>query len=291
MNLSYLSAPHILMIAVAVCFVAGVCLLLRGRSDGTKRAVLFAFALLNLVQHLLKSFVWPHMWGTGFSSSNTAYNVCAILIYLTPIAYCCKLDLLRDTVLYIGTIGPSLTLCIPYWFQGQPFLQWEVLRFFVCHVLLILTSLAPLLVGLHRPSFARAPLIPLAFFAMLAAILLNDTLCCLTGLIPSDNIFQTLSDLNPCWSMRPAAPENFQWAADLLESLSPSFLLGNETRPYVPILWFFIPIYLGLFFLTGLSGLLFDRAAWKRQAHREDCKPFKKYVSCRAFVVRPFRFS
>lgn len=260
MTLSFLSPSYFLCLAIVVLFLVGVFFLFRKSSQRTKKAVLLVLMLLNVGQHLLKCFVWPHLYGTGFGLSNTAYNVCATLILASPFVLFFGKGAIRDAMVYIGTAGPMLAMVVPYWFQGQPLFQWEVLRFYFCHVLLVATSLLPALWGVYRLSYKRALLVPLFFFLVLIVIVLNHIICYALGLWgEGTDLFAGLYELNPCWLMHPAPPAGFEWAQAALEALTPSVFLGNGTRPYTPLLWYFIPMYLLLSLVAFLLGILFDR--------------------------------
>ena len=228
MTLSFLSPAYFLCLAIVVLFLVGVFFLFRKSSQRTKKVVLLVLMLLNVGQHLLKCFVWPHLYGTGFGLSNTAYNVCATLILASPFVLFFGKGAIRDAMVYIGTAGPMLAMVVPYWFQGQPLFQWEVLRFYFCHVLLV--------------------------------IVLNHIICYALGLWgEGTDLFAGLYELNPCWLMHPAPPAGFEWAQAALEALTPSVFLGNGTRPYTPLLWYFIPMYLLLSLVAFVLGILFDR--------------------------------
>ena len=177
MKLNFLSPAYFICIGAELLFIAGCFFLLRKRRPAIQKLALLILMLLNIGQHLAKSIVWPHLWGTGFSLINTAYNVCAFLILLSPFALLSKSQGLKDFMTYVGTCGPLLAITVPYWFTGQDLLQWEVARFYVCHDLLIATSVLPALLGLHRPSYKSFWKIPLLFFLMLILILFNDAVC------------------------------------------------------------------------------------------------------------------
>ncbi len=260
MKLNFLSPAYFICIGAELLFIAGCFFLLRKRRPAIQKLALLILMLLNIGQHLAKSIVWPHLWGTGFSLINTAYNVCAFLILLSPFALLSKSQGLKDFMTYVGTCGPLLAITVPYWFTGQDLLQWEVARFYVCHDLLIATSVLPALLGLHRPSYKSFWKIPLLFFLMLILILFNDAVCVVLGLAGSgtQDLFQTLDSLNPCMVMHPSFPEGFGWAQKALELFTPAVFLGKNGRPYTPLLWYAIPLYLLMAALGLILGVLFD---------------------------------
>lgn len=259
MQLTFLSPAYFLCLLLSAGSVTGAYFLFRKSSPVTKRGVLLILMLLNVGQHLGKCFVWPHLYGTGFGVSDTAYNVCATLILASPLVLLFGRGALRDAMVYIGTCGPMLAIVVPYWFHGQSLFQWEVLRFYVCHVLLIATSLLPALWGVYRLSYKRFAVIPFYFFLVLIVILMNYIVCYALGLWKTDDLFEGLSAVNPCWVMHPAPPDGFEWTQRALEALTFPIFLGNGERPYAPLLWYFIPMYLLLAAIALVFGAIADR--------------------------------
>ena len=260
LKLNFLSLPYFVCLLLSAGFVVGIYFLFRKRSARTKKAVLLVLMLLNIEQHLLKSFVWPHLYGQGFTYQNTCYNVCASLILLSPFIFFFGKGALRDALVYVGTAGTLLAVVVPFWFSGQDVFSWEVLRFYVCHVLLITTSILPALWGLTELSYRRFAFVPLFFFGLLILILMNAVICVSLGLVGkgTGSLFETLYSLNPCWVMHPAPPKGFEWVTPVLEAFTPPVFLGAGTRPYTPLLWYAIPMYLLLALLSLLIGILVD---------------------------------
>ncbi len=263
MILDFLSPAYFLCLFGCILLIALIFLIFFKTPRYVKHTVVLILMALNIAQHLMKSLVWPHLWNTGFTFQNTAYNVCATLILLSPVLYLCK-GFMRDGLVYVGTAGPLLAIVVPFWFHGQPLLQWEVLRFYVCHVLLIATSILPALWGLHKLSYRRFAGIPLFFFAILLFIIFNTVVCYAAGLIDnSKDLFDVLYSNNPCWVMHPAPPAGFEWTQTVLEALSLPALLQTAEHPYIPLLWYALPMYFGIALLALLLGILIDFKRFK----------------------------
>lgn len=258
MTLDFLSLAYFLCLAASLGFIAIIFFAFRKASRAVKHGVIFALMAFNILQHLLKSQIWPHLWGAGFGLQNTAYNVCATLILFSPFVYLSK-GVMRDGLVYVGTAGPLLAIVVPFWFQGQPLFQWEVLRFYVCHVLLIATSVLPALWGLHKLSYRRFAGIPLFFFGILIVIVFNTVVCYAAGMVDnSAPLYDVLYQNNPCWLMHPAPPAGFEWTQTVLETLSPPMFLPTAEHSYIPLLWYAMPMYLGIALLALLIGIAVD---------------------------------
>lgn len=257
--INYFNYVHLVTLIAAAGFVAAIYFPLRNRSIFAKEVALFSLMILNLTQHLFKSFFWPHLWGSGFGIINTAYNVCAILIISSPFVLLSGNNLLKQFVAYVGTIGPAVTLMVPYWFVGQTVFTWEFARFWTCHTLLVATSLLPALWGMVKFNRRDGWKFGLVFIAMLTLILANDAVFLLVlGQATTETLYSELSARNPLWTMGPfGGIESLKYA---FEVLSPGFL----REPYIPVLWYAIPLYLYITAIAYLLGRITDRRRQQR---------------------------
>ncbi len=267
MLINYGSFMYFAYIFIAIGICVGLFFLLRRKSDKTKRIVLLSLAFVNLAQHILKPFIYPHYWGEFSPHLSSAYNVCAFLILTTPFVLLFGNELLKNYMTYIGSIAGMIAMIVPFWFIGQSAFQWEAYRFYLCHSLLFVTSLLPVLLGMHKLRWKHFWKIGLLFLAMLAIILLNDVFFVAingyAGTNPND-IYESLCLINPCWSVLPPIGK-FDWLINIIAFFSPSFLMGgNSSGFYVPILWYAIPMYLGITLVAFGACALIDLKAFKR---------------------------
>ena len=249
-TMNYGSPFYLLMISLMLSAAVGLFFLLRRKSERAKKAVVLSLMLVNLFQHLFKWAIYPMYEGMGFNVLSTAYNMCATLIILSPIAFLSKSAFLKNFVYPVGTAAGLVAVAVPYWYIGMSVseLGWEYARFYVCHALLFVASLLPLLLGLHKPWLKAVFQPGAAFLLALVLILINDIIFITLGLFGGyehHDLYTSLLKINPCFSMGP--PEEFSWLADLSAFFTPSVFLGeNSTGLYTPILWYAIPIYIGI---------------------------------------------
>lgn len=248
-------SPVYLYIAAFCAFVCFACYFIpKHRSERYKTVFCLILALVNVLQHVTKHLLYPHLRGTAFGLTNTAYNVCAAIILLTPFALLTQKGFFRLFVSYVGTVGGAGALLLPVWFIGRSILDWEYFRFWFCHILLLLTSLLPILWGMRKPRYTDFWKTAPAFLALLGAILLNDAIvvCCSQGFVP-EALYATLYDLNPFGIMHPMG--NFGLLDEVCAALTPARFLPSDTHPYyTPLLWCALPIAL---LITLCSLLLF----------------------------------
>lgn len=279
--MNYGSPFYLLMILLMMAAVAGLFLLLRKRSERIKKAVVLSLMLLNLFQHLFKWAIYPMYRGIGFNVLSTAYNMCATLIILSPIAFLTASNFLKNFVYPVGCAAGFVAVAVPYWYIGMSVseLGWEYARFYICHALLFISSLLPLLLGLHKPSF-KAVLQPgAAFLLALVIILINDIVFITLGLFQGyghEDLYGSLLKINPCFSMGP--PEEFIWLRDLSAVFTPAVFLGqSSTGLYTPILWYAIPLYIGITLVA--IALFFSMDAKNLRAYAANLKARLKALS------------
>ncbi len=275
MTIGYFSLAHIVYIfsALVICFV--LYLILRKKSEKTQKYAVLAIMLVNVFQHLLKTFIYPNpaYAGLGFTALSTAYNMCALLILASPMALFVRSTAVRDFIFYIGTSAGILALLIPYWNIGDYAFDWEVIRFFVCHALLFSSSALPLLLGLHKPSYKSFYKLGLCFLLSLAVILANDAVCVLLGIYPGVEglpFAEALYRINPVWMFGVAEEfPAYEIIMSAVEYLSPSVWIGNNAAGLsIPILWYAIPVYIGVTLMAFPICVLADRKRFKADIAR-----------------------
>ncbi len=261
MQINYFSLAHVIYIALALGFAAALYFILRRCSIKVQRICVVFLMILNVIQHLFKSYIYPQYEGLGFNALNSAYNMCALLILVSPIAYLSRSERLRDFVFYTGSVAGIIAILVPYWNIGDEMLSPDVIRFFICHLLLFASSILTLLLGHHKPSWKSSYRIAAGFFVSLVVIILNDIVFLYMGLYPGvevENLFESLRAINPVWSFEP--PEAFPFVADIARFFSPDILVGdNREGLFVPVLWYFIPIFLAISILTLPITALVDK--------------------------------
>ena len=265
MLVNYGSPAHIISIIAPFVFCASVYFLLRGKSVKIQKRTILVLMLTNLFQHVLKSFIYPHLFEVGFGVMNTAYNMCALLIILSPVAYLVRFSPLKDFVFWIGSVAGIVAILIPYWHIGESPFSWEYARYMICHVLLFSNSALPLLLGHHKTAFRRFPLMGVEFLAAIGLILLNDTLCYYFGLFGDTvgkGLFEVLAIANPVWSFGP--PESFGFLGKYAAIFLPDSWCGaNSGNTYLPFIWYAIPLYLVITVIVFLLFMFADHESFR----------------------------
>lgn len=261
-NYAYFFYPVLFILLAEALFF-----LFRKSGRGVKQAVVFIIMLLNVGQHLFKFWVWPHKFGQSFNIENTATNMCALLILISPLFHFSKNEIWKTYISFAGTFAGFGATVYPYWVIGQNVFAWEPIRFFVCHGLLFLSSILPLLWGLRTVRIRFFPFYGFIYLLSLVLILANDVICISAGLAEGkEDLYGTLYTQNHLWIMHP--PEVYPFVYDILSKFVPEALIGNATTPAIPLLWYAIPIYLGISLLGLLIGVLFSPNGIKKLSRK-----------------------
>ena len=265
MTVEYGSLSYIVSLLIPLLLFAVLVRVLRRISEKTAGRVIFSIMILNLAQHLLKTILYNHLGLSGFTAYNTVYNMCALLIILSPIAYLVKFAPLRDFVYLLGSFAGLVAIAIPYWSIGKPPTDPDFLRSLFCHTLLFLSSSLSLALGLHRPSKRSWLFIGAYVLFALGVIVLNNTLCLKLDLYPgisADKLTfrDALYATNSVWMFGP--PESFSWVVSLLKTILPDRLVVLKSGRCIPVLWYALPMYLAA---TAISFPICKLVSWYQQ--------------------------
>lgn len=262
----YFGSPFHLGSVVLVLGVGAACyLILKNKKKRVQKTVILLIMLLNTLQHILKFLIYPHYFGMGFTMLSTAYNVCAALILIAPVIFLWGNQFFKNSLYFIGVTAGIGTVAFPFWFFSTPIgeLGWNYYRFYLCHGLLFLSCILPLLLGFHKPSYKEFWQVGIGFLLILCVILVNNVIFMSIGLNPDgmeSSLYEQLLRVNPCMMMAPK--KEFLWLNKILCAFSPPVFLGdNPAGKYAPILWYAVPVYVGISLAAFMLFILLD---WKK---------------------------
>ena len=174
-------------------------LLLRGKSEGTKSAVLVTACIVTLIGFVIYKF---------FLSRDSDYNVitanmggfnwwgelplqlCNINMILIPIAVLKKNRPLMCFGFFLGPLGALMALLMPgNGFEGYSLLLPRMLGYFGTHFMIVIEGLALVTFGLFRPRLRDLPRAILSIFVIAFSIFLVNMLLRWSGLHPKANYF------------------------------------------------------------------------------------------------------
>lgn len=248
------SAAHLIPVLAELVLVGTLYFALRRRSAHAQFVALLLLMGLNIGQHFAKSIVWPHLYGTSFGYTNTAYNVCATLILASPFVFLYGSRSCVQFLAVAGTVSGLVPVLLPMRFWGETALQWEYVRSWTCHSLLAASSSLPILWKRVEFDFRDTWKFGFWFLAVLTLVLVNNCVFYLLfGEATPATLYEELFAYNPMQIMGPE-PD----LPAILVRCVPDFLLtGMGGRPF-PVLWYAHLMYLGVSVAGIAVGLCFD---------------------------------
>ena len=174
-------------------------LLLRGKSDRTKKTVLVAACVLTF----LGFFVYKYFLSIDaeFNEATAAMGgfnwwgelplqLCNINMMLIPIAVLTNRRALMSFAFFVGPLGALMALVMPgTGFDGYSILLPRMLGYYGTHFMVVIECLAVVTFGFYRPRFRDLPRTVLTIILIALAIFGVNMLLRTTGLHPKANYF------------------------------------------------------------------------------------------------------
>ena len=188
--------------ALFILLLIAASLLMRGRSDRAKRAVIAVACILTLIGF----FVYKY-----FLSIDAEYDVitkgmggfnwwgelplqlCNINMILIPIAVLLNKRPLMSFCFFLGPLGAMMALAMPCnGFDGYSLLLPRMLGYYGTHFMIVIEALSLATFGFYRPKFRDLPKACLTIFFVTLAVFCINMLLRVTGLHPKANYFYSV---------------------------------------------------------------------------------------------------
>lgn len=242
--------------------------LLRKKKDTTKKAVLFGLLLLGFLFHFLKAYIPPYSVDEARHLRDSWFiNICAANIALFPIIFLSKSDRAKDYMFYIGVLSGVLALFYPQEplaKSNQLAEQWDIVRYYYHHWMIIGVPVLMVKLGLHKPSYKRILWAPTGLLLLMLFIMLNQIFQSELGFIPlrDRNNFFGIDYKNTSYIWGPGENDAI---GNFLARFCPKFFrtvpvgqYAGEAK-YWPWFWMIVPAYVLVTPLSFVVALIFDR--------------------------------
>ena len=263
---------YFLAIASMFAICVGCVFLSKKKGPEFTHKLILWLVWINFALHFLKQFLplsiqnWPDslMW-------SGSPNLCAFIILFGPFLYISKNKYLRDYFFYIGVASGLLVYFWPTTaiertdLQGMTYIL-ECVRFYFCHLVIVVAPLLMVTSRLHTLRFKRLWAVPLLFGAVLFVVSIHCAIC---GPILHDKGFSTewfgpngvFTRFSSNESMQFGPQVKLDKAIGFIYPFYFPYLLSytiDGTTYFVPVLWILPIIYLGTYLLGPIAIFLVD---------------------------------
>lgn len=251
MNIQVGNIYYFLYIIIAVIYALVLFLCLRKAKDSVKHKTLLVILFLNFGLHFLKLAFEPYRSGLpGTIRKVTFENICAVSTLLFPFIFLKrKQNILHDYMFFIGICGGLGALAFPTEAIGKYAFAFDTIRFYFCHINLIVIPVVACALKLYRPRIKKFWAIPLLFMGQLLIIMINELILIRIGWVQGNlSTFLDRSYRNNSFIFG-LTPE-FDKLAFLIDPLVPWFFktdvfnINHGVPFYTPILWMTIPLWI-----------------------------------------------
>ena len=254
-------------IILAAGAILGLYFALRNKSTKVQKGVLFGLLVFGLLLHFLKVYIPPYSVDEARMLRDSWFiNICGANIALFPFMFFSKKDCVKDYMFYLGVLSGLVALFYPQ----EPIAkvdqlaeQWDIVRFYFHHWLLLTVPLLMVLLGHHKLSYKRVLNAPIGLLLLMLFIMLNQIFQSELGYIPlrsQDDFFGTgYKNTSYIWG-----PGTNDAIGNFLASFTPKIFrtvpvgqyAGQEK--YWPWFWMIVPVFALVTPLSFLLSLIFD---------------------------------
>lgn len=286
---------HFIYIAITVAIIVGAYFLLRRMNEKTRFRVIFGILAFNFALHFLKLLFPPYnnpLPNYGLRSLRFIFpvNICAVSTMIFPFIYISKNNTLKDYMFYIGTIsGIAAVIILGEGVDRSP-LSFDVIRYFLCHISLVLAPLMMVIFGIHKLDYRRVWRVPLVFLIVLCVICASEvTLTATNLLLDKDCNLETLlssSVRNNAFIFGPfignnGQLENLTWIVDIITPRVFRYNPMTGEPMYWPIVWLIVPAIVYLPLISILMSL-----PWERKHIARDFRVLRERLGARLYRLK-----
>lgn len=241
-NFYYYLTLILMVLLTVVCS-----LLLRNKNSKLTKYTLLGIALFNFLLHFLKILHPSYMANIKWSLIRMSMeNICALSSVLLPIGILLKNNALKSYIYLISFLGGLMAVVISTDPVGKPLLEFDSIRYYICHYILFLVPVASCVAKEYKPKIKHALWMPLFFLCGQTIILLNELFLWGVGLVDYDIASFLSADFrNAAFVFGPnsagaAITEKFMFMVPKVFRTN-VFGISGVGDFYWPVIWLLIP--------------------------------------------------
>lgn len=250
--------------------IVGLYFALRNQSAKVQKGVLFGLLVFGLLLHFLKVYIPPYSVDEARMLRDSWFvNICGANIALFPFFFWSKNDKVKDYMFYIGVLSGLIALFYPQ----EPIAkvdqlaeQWDIVRFYYHHWMVMAVPLLMVLFGHHKLSYKRILSAPIGLLLLMLFIMLNQIFQSELGFIPlrDRGNFFGIDYKNTSYIWGPGTNDaigNFfaLFTPDFFKTVPVGEFVGQEK--YWPWFWMIIPVFVLVTPLSFGLCMIFDSKA------------------------------
>ena len=234
--------------------IACLYILLKNKTDKTKKLVLGALLFFNLALHFFKLTFPPYSTNLQLAMREVWFvNVCGTSVLFFPFIFMSKSNVAKDYMVFLGIISGFLAMLYPTEAIGKSVLTLDLWRFYICHGIIIAVPMLTVLLKLHKLDVKRIWKTPICVCSTLLFIICNQVLQSELGIIPlrNDDMFN-INFRNPSliWGPTDAVAVLFSWLTPSFMKTVPAGSYAGQEK-YWPFFWM-VPGVIVYFILVPL---------------------------------------
>ena len=151
--------------------------LMKNKSDKCKYYTILTLLLFGIPLHFSKLLIPEYQQNFPNSLIEiTLATPCAISALSFPFIYMSKNKMLKDYMVIFGILSGVITLLLPLDIQGKSMFDIDVLRFYLAHLIILLTPLFTYIFKLYKPSEKWIRNTIIIFLIVIVIIIINTEL-------------------------------------------------------------------------------------------------------------------
>ena len=175
---------HIFFILLTAGLTTLLYFIFKNRSLKCKKIFIASLIIFNLALHYLRFLFPPYSGNINSILENSWFiNICAVSVLTFPFLFFSKSNTAKDWMFYIGVISGFLAVVYPTEALGDSVLTFDVWRFYICHMIIIVAPLLMVLLKVHSLNYRNIWKMPFCMMAVLLFIICNQVLQSELGII------------------------------------------------------------------------------------------------------------